>query len=54
MGGLSLVTVSGGYSLVEAHGVLTAVASLVLSPTTRGVFPDQGSNPCALHWQVDP
>ena len=21
--------------------------------TTRGIFPDQGSNPCPLHWQAD-
>ena len=22
-------------------------------PKARGIFPDQGSNPCLLHWQVD-
>ena len=46
VGGLSLVAVSGGYSLVEANGLLIAVASLVLCPMTCGVFPDQGSKPC--------
>ena len=23
-------------------------------PEARGLFPDQGSNPCLLHWQADP
>ena len=22
-------------------------------PAARGIFPDQGSNPCPLHWQAD-
>ena len=55
--GLYLVVVSGGYSLlwcctssrclgseVMAHGLSCSMA--------RGIFPDQGSNPCSLHWQV--
>ena len=53
VGGLSLVAVSEGYSLVEARGLLIAVASLVVCPTTCEILPDQGSNPCPLHWQVD-
>ena len=29
-----------------AHGLSCSVAC--------GIFPDQGSNPCPLHWQADP
>ena len=32
-------------SVVVAHGSSCSVAC--------GTFPDQGSNPCALHWQAD-
>ena len=32
-------------SAVVAHGLSCSVA--------RGIFPDQGSNPCPLHWQAD-
>ena len=32
-------------SVVVAHGPSCSVA--------RGIFPDQGSNPCPLHWQAD-
>ena len=32
-------------SAVVAHGPSCSVAC--------GIFPDQGSNPCALHWQAD-
>ena len=31
--------------VVVAHGPSCSAAC--------GIFPDQGSNPCALHWQVD-
>ena len=24
-----------------------------VAPRSRGIFPDQGSNPCPLHWQAD-
>ena len=59
---------SWGFSLIAVLGLFTAVASLVaehdswhlgfsgcgawasLSP---GIFPDQGSNSCLLHWQED-
>ena len=87
--GLSLVAMSGGYSLVAAHGLFTVAASLVsgrlhgaqtstaaalrLSSydswaiehslnscgvwaqffTGCGIFPDQGSILCLLHWQAD-
>ena len=32
-------------SVVVAHGLSCS--------TARGIFPDQGSNPCLLHWQAD-
>ena len=32
-------------SVVVAHGSSCSAA--------RGIFPDQGSNPCPLHWQAD-
>ena len=32
-------------SVVVAHGLSCSAAC--------GIFPDQGSNPCTLHWQVD-
>ena len=54
--GLSLVEASGGCSLVEVCGLLLAeVASLVAEhgltlPEACGIFPDQGSNLCSLHW----
>ena len=32
-------------SVVVAHGLSCSVA--------RGILPDQGSNPCPLHWQAD-
>ena len=60
--GLSCCT---GFSLVVMLGLLIAVASLAAehgliavvhrlrSSEACGIFPDQGSNPCLLHWQVD-
>ena len=35
----------GAGSVVVAHGPSCSVAC--------GIFPDQGSNPCPLHWQAD-
>ena len=32
-------------SAIVAHGLICS--------TAHGIFPDQGSNPCPLHWQVD-
>ena len=32
-------------SVIVAHGPSRSA--------TRGIFPDQGSNPCPLHWQAD-
>ena len=67
--GLSLVTVTRGYSLVAVHALLTAVASLAVEHSSRrqastvaqelscstahGIFPDQRANQCPLHWQTD-
>ena len=59
--GYSLVVVwgllLGGASLVPEHrlqGTGSVVVALGLGcPVVCGVFPDQGLNPCPLHWQVD-
>ena len=68
--GLSLVAVSGGYSLLRCAGFSLRRLLLLWSTGSRragfsscghglscsaacGIFPDQGSNPCSLHWQVD-
>ena len=45
-------------SLIAEHQLwspqISVVAAQGLSwPTARGVFLDQGSNPCLLHWQAD-
>ena len=43
-----IVAVPGLYStgsIVAAHGLSWSSA--------RGIFPDEGSNPCLLHWQAD-
>ena len=44
-------------SVVVAHGLQSAGSVVVVhrlscSPSC-GIFPDQGSNPCPLHWQAD-
>ena len=65
-----LVAVSGSYSLVAGHRLVTAVASLIEGhrfqnmgsiavaqglrcSVASGIFLDQGSDSCLLHWQVD-
>ena len=45
-------------SLVAEHGALGARASVVVAhglscSVACGIFPDQGSNTCSLHWQAD-
>ena len=45
-------------SLTEGHRLCGAGASTVVThrfsyPMSHGIFPDQGLNPCPLHWQVD-
>ena len=58
-----------GLSFIVVHGLLIAVASLVVEhgltwasvvvahglhcSAACGIFLDQGSNPCPLHWQAD-
>ena len=44
-------------SVVAAHGLYSAssvvVAHGLSCSMACGIFPDQGSNPCLLHWQAD-
>ena len=44
-------------SLVTEHWLQGVQAPVVVhrlsSPMTSGIFRDQGSNLCALHWQAD-
>ena len=52
-----------GLLFAAVRGLLTVVSFLVAErglqvrglscSTAGGTFPDQGSNPCPLHWQVD-
>ena len=55
--GLSLVWGSGAYSLLRTlwnTQISAVVGHCRLSRSAaRGIFPDQGSNPRPLHWQVD-
>ena len=67
--GLSLVAVSGSYSLLWCAGFSLQWLLLLRSTgsrrtgsvvvhglscsVARGMFLDQGSNLCPLHWQVD-
>ena len=63
--GLSLVVASGGHSSSRCAGLslsrpllLRSTGSVVVArglscSAACGIFPDQGSNPCPLHWQVD-
>ena len=52
MHGLSLVAASEGFSLVDASGLLTAVASLVWSIGLDALC-DEGSSWIREDWQVD-
>ena len=63
--GLSLVVASGGHSSSRCTGLsllrpllLWSTGSVIVAhgpscSTACGIFPDQGSNPCPLHWQAD-
>ena len=60
--GLSLVAASGGHSssrplLLRSTGSRRAGSVVVAhGPSCSaacGILPDQGSNPCGLHWQAD-
>ena len=64
--GLSLVAASGGHSSSRCAGLslsqpsehrLQSAGSVVVAhglscSAACGIFPDQGSNPCPLHWQA--
>ena len=54
---LPLVSARGAFSLVAEHrpqgAGLLGVAAWLSCPMTSGIFPDQGSNVCPLHRQVD-
>ena len=57
MHGLSLVAASSGFSYCGAWA-LGVQASVVVArglscSAACAIFPDQGSNPCPLHWQAD-
>ena len=56
--GASLVVPRGTWaSVVMVHGLQgmgsVAMAYRLSCPVACGIFPDQGSNPCPLHWPVD-
>ena len=61
--GLSLASMSGGCSSLQCVGFLWWWLLLLWSTGSRqigfsysaacGIFPDQGCNPCPLHWQAD-
>ena len=63
--GLSPVAASGGHSSSRCAGLslprpllLRSTGSVVVAhgpscSSACGIFPDQGSNPCPLHWQAD-
>ena len=51
----SMVTAHGLHSCgYQALGIASIVVAYGLNcSTTCGIFPDQGLNPCLLHWQTD-
>ena len=63
--GLSLVAASGGHSSSRCVGLslsrpllLWSAGSVIVAhgpscSAACGILPDQGSNPCPLHWQAD-
>ena len=57
MHGLSLVAVSGGYSLIAEHRLSTwasvVVGTGLVASWHVGSSLTQGSNSHSLHWQVD-
>ena len=42
---------SSGFSCFRTRALVVVARGLSCS-SARGIFPDQGSNPCPLHWQV--
>ena len=69
MRGLSLAVASGGHSSLRCAGLslsrplvaehrlqtrrLSSCGSWPSCSAACGILPDQGSNPCPLHWQAD-
>ena len=61
--GLSLVVASGGHSSSRCagphyRGLSRRAGSVIVAhgpscSAACGILPDQGSNPCPLHWQAD-
>ena len=55
------ITVHGPLTIVASHVAehrlqtrrLSSCGSRAQCSTACGIFPDQGSNPCPLHWQAD-
>ena len=64
--GFPLVAATGGYSDCSVQAshcggflLLWSTGSIVVAhrlscSATWGIFPNQGSNPCLLHWRADP
>ena len=52
--GLSLSQPLLLWSTVSRHAGSVVVAHGPSCSAACGIFPDQGSNPCPLHWQADP
>ena len=52
---LSLVVAMGAISCCRAWALESSVvvADGLSCPEAHEIFPDQGSNLCSLHWQVD-
>ena len=50
---LSLCCCVGFYLIVVSRGLLFFVAHRLSCSAAYGILPDQGLNPCLLHWQVD-
>ena len=56
LGAQALVVVARGLSSCGSRALerkLSSVAHGLSCSVARGIFPDQGSNPCPLHWQAD-
>ena len=51
-GGRGLVTVMCGPQWLQHLGSVVVLHGLSC-PKACGIFPDQGSDPCPLYWQVD-
>ena len=50
---LRALALGAGFSILWAARGLSSVTRGLSCPVTCGIFLDQGSNPCFLHWQAD-